>query len=143
MNKMGLIKLKLPIKGDIDTKEFEVLFDSGSNTNVIPKSLAEKVCTIDEFSKPEMATLADGKTKVKITGSCKFSTNIYGKYYVEGLLKVIDTGTDKLQNGEMYIGAPLMEENCIKMIFGKSGKKPKEKSFDYLDFSDYGKRNSI
>lgn len=136
---MGKIKLNLPIKGDKETKNLNVLFDTGASTNYIPKTIAERVCTIDKYPQKEFVTLADGKTKISIIGHCDFSTKIYGKYYVSGQADVMDT--DKLHETDMYIGAPLMEQNSIKIVLGKKDKKGEP--YDYLDFTDYKNRRSI
>lgn len=116
---MGAIKKKLRIKGDKDSKELEVLFDSGAGVSVIRKDLAEGLCTINYFDEPKTMMLADGETTIDSIGTCAFITEIEGCDIDDNMRVVEKLGS------EMIIGASTLQKHKIKMIFNEDEKKNK------------------
>ena len=133
----GVIKKRLLIHGDKSDKEMKVIFDSGATDNYMLRFDAEEVCNVQPILDKKghkttlPVTLGDG-TKRNIIGECLVSTDIDG-YRISGKIRVIDS--DK-GNADFYIGAPILQDNYIKMGFRRKPRGNKEPQ-DYLDFSDY------
>lgn len=119
---MGIIEQRLKIKGDLDSKDLDVMFDSGASMSVIRKDIAKKICGINYFDKPKTMILADGKTKIKAIGTCDFITEIDG-CEIDDNMRVVDN-----LSKDMIIGASTLQKHKIKMIFDEKG--------DRLDLSE-------
>jgi len=129
---MGHIMRKLPIRGDKDTKELNVLFDSGASRSVIGQETAENICHITPLVEPIALTLANGE-KISVTGGCFFSTTLKDNATKQ---KCPLTGSALVSpefqgtNGEeMIIGIPELQSHQIELKFSQ------KKGQDKIDLS--------
>lgn len=106
---MGLIIKELQVAGDKGQKKEKVLFDNGSASSLIKKSVAEEIATIIKMPVKRKFKLGDGKTIIETDEVTNIFLEIDGKviddnfYVLKELGKEVIVGSNTMQSWDIVL----------------------------------------